>query len=100
MENTMNEMWIVIAAILVFLMQAGFALLETGLVRAKNTINISLKNMLDVTIAGLAFWFVGYGIMFGESYLGIFGGNNFLFSSDAYAFFFFQLVFAGTAEPS
>ena len=97
MENTINEMWMVIAAILVFLMQAGFALLETGLVRAKNTINISLKNMLDVTIAGLAFWVIGYGIMFGESYIGLFGGNHFFFSSDEYAFFFFQLVFAGTA---
>ncbi len=97
MEHTINETWIIFAAILVFLMQAGFALLETGLVRAKNTINISLKNVIDVTIAGIAFWFIGYGIMFGDSYFGIFGGEKFLFSSDEYAFFFFQLVFAGTA---
>jgi Amt family ammonium transporter len=97
MEHIINETWIIFAAILVFFMQAGFALLETGLVRAKNTINISLKNILDITASGIAFWLVGYGLMFGASSHGFFGSDSFLYSNNEYAFFFFQLVFAGTA---
>jgi Amt family ammonium transporter len=97
-----NTVWVLIASILVFFMQAGFALVESGFTRAKNTANIIMKNFLDFCIGSLLFWIVGYSIMFNEGNL--FMGAITLFSNFSIdlpvtqaAFLFFQTVFAGTA---
>ncbi len=100
----LNTMWVLIAGALVFFMQAGFALVEAGLTRSKNTTNILFKNLMDFSIGTLGFWIIGYGIMFGAG-SGFFGSFE-LFSTTDHgsalgipndAFFFFQLVFAATA---
>lgn len=101
---SINTFWVLIAAVLVFFMQAGFALVEAGFTRAKNTTNILFKNLMDFCIASLGFWALGYGIMFGVGN-GFFGEIEFLSSVDHgeglglpnYSFLFFQLVFAATA---
>ena len=72
-----DTVWILLAAVLVFLMQAGFAMLETGLTRAKNAANILMKNLMDFSIGSLAFWAVGYGLMFGASKAGLVGFSHF-----------------------
>ena len=61
----MDTIWTLVTAFLVFWMQAGFAFVETGLTRAKNTVNILMKNMMDFCFATVAFWFIGFGVMFG-----------------------------------
>ncbi len=83
-------------------MQAGFALVEAGFTRSKNTSNILFKNLMDYVIGTIAFWFIGFGIMFGSKN-GLFGGID-LFSQNTYrtdmpdlAFLIFQTVFAATA---
>lgn len=102
--------WTLITAMLVFFMQAGFAMVEGGYCRAKNTVNLMMKNLLDFSISSLAFWAVGFAFMFGN-------GNDFIGLSGFFArpgtgehyealswtsvptltAWFFQLVFAGTA---
>ena len=100
----LNTFWVLIAASLVFFMQAGFALVEAGLTRSKNTTNILFKNLMDFAIGTIGFWVIGYGIMFGSGN-GFFGSFE-LFSKTDHgtalgipnlAFFFFQLVFAATS---
>lgn len=100
----LNTFWVLIAASLVFFMQAGFALVEAGLTRSKNTTNIFFKNLMDFAIGTIGFWVIGYGIMFGSGN-GFFGSFE-LFSKTDHgtalgipnlAFFFFQLVFAATS---
>jgi Amt family ammonium transporter len=101
----LNTMWVLVASFLVFFMQAGFALLEAGLTRAKNTTNIFFKNLVDFLFATMAFWAVGYAFMFGASAGGWIGTSEFFVSASSadvadlpiMAFWFFQLVFAGTA---
>ncbi len=101
----LNTLWVLITAFLVFWMQAGFALVEAGLTRAKNTTNILFKNLVDFVFASLAFWAIGYAFMFGASAGGWIGTSGFFISPPAedvaglpvLAFWFFQLVFAGTA---
>ncbi len=85
-------------------MQAGFALVETGFTRAKNAINIIMKNVMDVSAGSLAFFLVGFGLMFGTSAGGWIGTDGFLLGEIgdysvewSYTFFFFQAVFAATA---
>ena len=82
-------------------MQAGLTCLETGLVRAKNSINVAIKNVVDFCIASIIFWAFGYGVMFGASSLGLIGTSQFLFDGGAntqmWTFFLFQLTFCGTA---
>lgn len=99
--NNLNLVWISICTALVLFMQAGFTLLETGLTRAKNTINVALKNICDLAISALVFALLGYGLMFGSSSGGFFGTSAFLMDrlTDPMelAVFAFQLVFAGTA---
>ncbi len=99
---SMNTLWVLIAAALVFFMQAGFALVEAGMTRAKNTANILMKNLMDYVIGSIAFWAIGFGIMFGSAN-GWFGGFD-LFTQHTYrtdmpdlAFLIFQTVFAATA---
>jgi Amt family ammonium transporter len=98
-----NYIWTLMAAFLVFFMQAGFAMVETGFTRAKNAGNIMMKNLMDFCLGSLAFWAVGFGLMFGASN-GWFGTTGFFFSDYGktqdpwvYAFWLFQVVFAGTA---
>ncbi len=106
MELLINSMWVLLAGILVFFMQAGFALVESGLARQKNTINILMKNIMDFGLGTIAYCLVGFGIMYGADHFGLVGSTLFLdplgydtggilYSG---AFFFFQLVFcAATA---
>jgi len=102
----LNTAWTLLASFLVFFMQAGFALVEAGFTRAKNAANISMKNLMDFVVGSLAFWAVGFAIMFGVDRLGLFGFSGW-FSTGEFAhlnlsipllaFLFFQTVFAGTA---
>ncbi|MDP3088459.1 MAG: ammonium transporter [Methylotenera sp.] len=95
-----NTIWVAIAGALVFLMQAGFALLETGMVRAKNAINVMMKNYMDLCVGTLLFWLVGYGLMFGNNPSGLYGTSLFgLYSAPNwdYTLIFFQIMFAATA---
>jgi Amt family ammonium transporter len=85
-------------------MQAGFALLEAGFSRAKNAVNIIMKNVMDASAGGLAFFAVGFGLMFGTSWGGVVGTDGFFLMGTGdqpetwtYAFYFFQAVFAATA---
>jgi len=106
MSLTIDAGWVVICTVLVLLMQAGFICLETGLVRAKNSINVALKNISDFCIASLLFWALGFGLMFGASDHGLVGASGFFPSVGLHAtaddlwmiaFFFFQLAFCSTA---
>ncbi len=63
--SAVNTIWVLVGAALVFFMQAGFAMVETGFTRAKNAGNIIMKNLMDFCIGTPAFWLVGFGIMFG-----------------------------------
>ena len=65
--SAVNTIWVLVGAALVFFMQAGFAMVETGFTRAKNAGNIIMKNLMDFCIGTPAFWLVGFGIMFGRS---------------------------------
>ena len=102
----LDIVWVLFATALVFLMQAGFAMLEAGATRAKNAANIIMKNVMDISIGSLVFWMVGFGFMFGANKSGWIGTNNFFLSeidpsTDEgmfdFAFFIFQTVFAATA---
>lgn len=93
----LDTIWVLIAAALVFFMQAGFAMVETGFTRAKNSGNIIMKNMMDFCIGSIMFWVIGYGIMFGENTLGGFIGKPTFFFSGDYTSLIFQTVFCATA---
>ena len=101
LSSHVDWFWTVLAAILVFFMQAGFALLESGLVRSKNLINIMMKNIADLSIGTLSFWAIGFGIMFSGASFEFFPNPDVnSFGKDAnwmYAFILFQAVFAATA---
>lgn len=99
-----DYMWTLLAAFIVFFMQAGFALVEAGLTRVKNTVNILMKNLMDFVIGSLIYWAVGFGIMFGANPSGWFGTDGFFLSDYAkdgdqwlFAFWMFQVVFAATS---
>ena len=94
--------WFLIGAALVFFMQAGFAMVETGFTRAKNAGNIIMKNLMDFCIGTVVFMALGYGIMNSENYFfGLIGRPEYQLFTDFYSFnwsnFFFQLVFCATA---
>lgn len=99
--SPLDLVWILICTALVFQMQAGFAALEAGLTRARNSINTALKNVADFLVCGLVFWAVGYALMFGTSWDGLVGTTGFLASGreapGEVAVLVFQLAFAGTA---
>ncbi|MBO6634707.1 MAG: ammonium transporter, partial [Parvibaculum sp.] len=104
--QSIDTVWVLICTVLVLLMQAGFACLESGLVRAKNSINVAVKNVMDFCVAGVGFWLVGFGLMFGVSAGGLLGSSDFAFDGAAggnqatawvMAFFFFQLAFCSTS---
>jgi Amt family ammonium transporter len=95
-----DTLWVCLAAFLVFWMQAGFALVETGLTRAKNAGNICMKNLMNFCIGTVTFWAVGFGLMFGLNESGYIGTTNFLYDtgdSFQWGFFIFQTVFCATA---
>jgi len=101
-QVNVNTLWMVATAALVFIMQAGFAMVELGFSRAKNSINIIMKNFLDFSISVIVFLFLGFGLMFGTTWGGWIGTDSFWLSNHAaddqlWAFWFFQAVFAGTA---
>jgi Amt family ammonium transporter len=73
----LNTVWIVIAAAMVLFMEGGFSLLEAGLVRTKNAVNVTMKIFVDLTIGALAFWVVGFGVMFGADKFGLVGFSLF-----------------------
>ena len=109
-SRSIDTLWVMIAAFLVFFMNLGFAMVESGLCRAKNAVNILSKNFVVFSVASLSFWILGWGIMFsdGNAFMGLknlFFANNGIdegFSSISWANvpfwakFFFQLAFAGT----
>jgi len=102
-QTNINIVWTCLAAFLVFFMQAGFAMVEAGFTRAKNAVNIIMKNLMDFSIGSLTFFLIGFGLMFGVS-SGWIGTSNFCLSGALgdgehwhYTFLIFQTVFAGTA---
>lgn len=105
-QTAINIIWTLIAAFLVFFMQAGFAMVEGGLTRAKNQSNIMMKNLMDFSFGSLAFFFVGYGLMFGADKFGLFGTSKWMLSTGdpstpdglwQMCYWMFQIVFAATA---
>ncbi len=100
-QENLNFIWIILCAALVFFMQAGFSALESGLVRAKNSINVSLKNFSDLIFSMITFFVLGFAFMFGTSGNGWIGLEGFFLEGKSqpydYAYFIFQAVFAGTA---
>ncbi len=99
-----NILWTIVAAALVFWMQAGFAMVEAGFTRAKNAGNIMMKNMMDASLGAMIYWLLGFGLMFGAT-SGFFGTSHFMLAPDngtadgqwQYTFWMFQVVFAATA---
>jgi len=98
--QALDMIWLVLAAALVFFMQAGFAMVETGLTRAKNANNILMKNLMDFSAGALVYWAIGWAFMYGKSVSGLFGSDQFfLAGADPSVFrdWMFQVVFAATA---
>lgn len=98
-----DTIWVLIGAFLVFSMQPGFAMVETGFTRAKNAANIVMKNVMDMSLGSIVFWILGFGLMFGEDIGGFIGAPDFFVKGDygaAYpssSFFIFQTMFCATA---
>ena len=108
LQTTLDNVWILVAALLVLFMQAGFALVEAGLTRAKNVANVMMKNLMDLCFGALAFFAVGFAIAFGGGFDGIgrfVGGGGWFLGEGAFTygnltpftFFIFQVAFAATA---
>ncbi len=104
MNLSQNDiLWLFLCAFMVFIMQAGFLCLETGLTRSKNNINVAVKNIADFALSSIVFWLVGYGLMFGATRSGFVGVDTFapqFEGADApslFAFLSFQIMFCGTA---
>jgi Amt family ammonium transporter len=94
-KDDMGMLWMLIAGILVFFMQAGFTLVESGMTRSKNAVNIAMKNLLDIAVGSLTYWFVGYSLMYGDSTNGWFFWSGLMQGEGADLFF--QTMFAATA---
>ncbi len=99
-----DNMWLLVAAFLVMFMQPGFAMVEAGFTRSKNTANILMKNLMDFSIGSILYWVIGFTIMYGDSIGGFIGKPDLFFISEGfgsnysdYADLFFQTVFAATA---
>ena len=114
-KPAIDFLWMCLAAFLVFFMQPGFALVESGFTRAKNAGNIIMKNLMDFSVGSIAFFIIGYGLMYGDTIGSLIGGSNFFLSAASpvlpkevngvidnsgmfmYAEWIFQAVFAATA---
>ena len=94
-EGDMGMLWMLLSGILVFFMQAGFTLVESGMTRSKNAVNIAMKNLLDICVGSLTYWFIGYSLMYGDSSNGWFFWSGILQGDGADLFF--QTMFAATA---
>lgn len=98
-----DTIWVLIGAFMVFFMQPGFAMVETGFTRAKNAGNIVMKNFMDLCLGSIVFWVIGFGLMFGTDIGGLIGAPDFFVQNDygaaypSWAFFIFQTVFCATA---
>lgn len=106
LDISLNNVWLLLATFLVMFMQPGFALIEAGFTRSKNTSNILMKNLMDFSFGAIIFWLIGYSIMYGSSLFGGLIGNPFeyfAFNSEGfgnyadYTDLMFQTVFAATA---
>ena len=94
-KDDMGMLWMLIAGVLVFFMQAGFTLVESGMTRSKNAVNIAMKNLLDIAVGSLTYWFVGYSLMYGDTTNGWFFWSGIMQGEGADLFF--QTMFAATA---
>ena len=98
-----DTIWVLIGAFLVFSMQPGFAMVETGFTRAKNAGNIVMKNVMDMCLGSIVFWVLGFGLMFGTDIGGFIGTPDFFVKGDygasypSTAYFIFQTMFCATA---
>lgn len=101
--SSVDTIWVLLGATLVFFMQAGFAMVESGFTRAKNAGNIIMKNLMDFAIGTLIFWIMGFGLMFGEDIAGFVGRFDFFIQGNydstfpTFVFVIFQTVFCATA---
>jgi Amt family ammonium transporter len=101
-QQGLDLLWIILCSGLVFLMQAGFLCLESGLTRRKNSINVAIKNLADFCLTTVVFWVVGFGLMFGATQSGWFGTSEFVLDFSLQSpffsvFFLFQVMFCGAA---
>ena len=96
-NDDFTMLWVLLSGILVFFMQAGFTLVESGFTRSKNAVNISMKNILDISVGTLSYWFIGYGLMYGSSNGWIATSDIFFNPGDGPHDVFFQTVFCATA---
>ncbi len=105
-KTAIDTVWVLIAAFLVFFMQAGFGMVEAGFTRAKNASNILMKNTMDFCCGSIAYWAIGFGIMFGKDLAGFIGTSKFFLASAnpgtaeglwEFAYWLFQCVFAAAA---
>lgn len=100
---SINNMWVLVAAFMVMFMQPGFAMVEAGFSRSKNTANILTKNFMDFAIGSILYWAIGYTLMYGDSLGGIIGMPKLFFNDDGIGNYanntdlIFQTVFAATA---
>ena len=98
LELSINLVWVMLGAFLVFFMHTGFAMVEAGFTRSKNAINILMKNFLTISISGIVFYLVGYAVMFGDSAGSFIGTSGFALNGvDDIAFFVFQAMFVATS---
>ena len=88
-----DTIWVLIGAFLVFSMQPGFAMVETGFTRAKNAANIVMKNVMDMSLGSIVFWILGFGLMFGEDIGGFIGAPDFFVKGDYGALVFSYIRF-------
>ncbi|MCB1191064.1 MAG: ammonium transporter [Leptospiraceae bacterium] len=109
LSDDVDLLWVCIASFLVFFMQAGFAFIEAGFTRTKNTVNILMKNLLDLSTGSIGFWLVGFSIMFGVHLIDDFGIGEIKFADtlltnedgkadpSKYGLFLYQMMFAATS---
>lgn len=103
LAQSQSVMWVMVAAFLVFFMQAGFALVESGSVRAKNTVNVMMKNYTDMCFGAVIFYLVGYGLMMGDNPTGWLGMSHFApwqMSHQEWAVLFFKPCLPPLPLPS
>lgn len=97
LQLSIDLVWVMLGAFLVFFMHTGFAMVEAGFTRSKNAINILMKNFLTISIGGIIYYLAGYAIMFGDSKFGLFGFSGFALNGvEDIGFFVFQAMFAAT----
>ena len=101
-QANLNIVWLIFASILVFMMKAGFAMVEIGFTRSKNAVNALMKNLVDFAVSAITFWAIGFGLMFGATN-GLFGADGFYLQDYSknldpwlFAFWMFQVVFVSS----